>query len=67
MSGLMNRGDFDAERPLIGRTICTTDGPGRSLSATYVLELRRLIRENAYSTVEVADEIARRLLRSGEL
>lgn len=41
--------------------------PGRLLSAAYVLELRRQIREDAYRTVEVADEIARRLLRSGDL
>jgi hypothetical protein len=33
-------------------------------TAAYVLELRRLIHEDAYNTVHAADEIARRMLRT---
>ena len=47
------------------RTILAT--APRSLSVAYVLELRRLVREDTYSTVHVADEVARRLLHSGDL
>ena len=44
------------------RMIVRASGARRSLSAAYVLELRRLIHEDAYKTVHVADEIARRML-----
>jgi hypothetical protein len=37
------------------------------MSAAYVLELRRLIREDAYRSEEVADVIARRIFASGEM
>ena len=40
---------------------------GTALSPAYVTELRRLIREDAYNSVEVADEIARRMLRAGDI
>ena len=40
---------------------------GTALSPAYVMELRRQIREDAYGSIEVADEIARRILRSGDL
>ena len=49
------------------RMIVRTTGAGRSLSAAYVLELRRLIQEDAYRTVHVADEIARRMLLRGDV
>lgn len=49
------------------RTINVTSAVRRSLSADYVRELRRVIREDAYHTVHVADEIARLMLRSGDL
>ena len=49
------------------RTILSTNRPPRSPSAVYVLELRRLIHEDAYNTAHVADEIARRMLCSGDL
>ncbi|MEO7454977.1 MAG: hypothetical protein ABIY52_01855 [Gemmatimonadaceae bacterium] len=40
---------------------------GTALSPAYVTELRRLIREDAYGSVEVADEVARRILRARDL
>lgn len=49
------------------RAIPPRQVPRRSLSAASVLELRRLIVEDRYNTVCVADEIARRLLRGGDL
>ncbi len=49
------------------RVIPSTQVPSRLLSAARVLEIRRLIAEDGYNTVYVADEIARRLLRSGDL
>lgn len=57
----------DEESAVNVRTIRDAGSPGGVLSAAYVLELRRQIREDFYRTVEVADEIARRLLRSGDL
>jgi hypothetical protein len=39
----------------------------RSMSAAYVLELRRLIREDAYRSEEVADIIAQRIFASGDM
>ena len=47
----------------------TMGGPpgGTALSPAYVMELRRLIREDAYGSVQVADEIARRILRARDL
>ncbi len=64
-------GPADADEPCheeqeMKRMIVRTSGAGRSLSVEYVLELRRLIREGAYRTVHVADEIARRMLRLGD-
>lgn len=60
-------GSLFEESNMIGRTIQYTDAPSRSMSAAYVLELRRLIREDAYRSDEVADVIARRILASGDL
>ena len=57
----------DVEITVNARTGRDAGSPRRLLSAAYVLELRRQIREDAYRTVEVADEIARRVLRSGDL
>ena len=51
----------------MNRPINVTSAAWRSLSADYVCELRRLIREQANNTVHLADEIARRMLRSGDL
>jgi hypothetical protein len=60
-------GSLFEESNLSGRTIQCTAAPSRSISAAYVLELRRLIREDAYRSEEVADVIARRLYASGDL
>jgi len=60
-------GSLFEESNLSGRTIQCTAAPSRSISAAYVLELRRLIREDAYRSEEVADVIARRLHASGDL
>jgi hypothetical protein len=60
-------GAFDAEIALMARTGTSTVRPPRLLSASYVLELRQTIREDAYNSADVADEVARRLLRSGDL
>ena len=49
------------------RMIVRTTGAGRLLSAAYVLELRRLIQDDAYRTVHIADEIARRMLLHGDV
>ena len=57
----------DEESTVNVRTIRDAGSSGGALSTAYVLELRRQIREDAYRTAEVADEIARRLLRSGDL
>lgn len=55
------------ESNLTARTIQYTATPTRSMSVAYVLELRRLIREDAYRSEEVADVIARRMLASGDI
>ena len=60
-------GSLVEEKKMIARTICRTETPSGGLSAAYVLELRRLIREDAYRSVHIADEIARRILSSGDL
>jgi hypothetical protein len=49
------------------RTIQYTPTPTRVLSVAYVLELRRLIREDAYRSEAVADEIARRIFDAGDI
>jgi hypothetical protein len=49
------------------RTILSMNGVSRSLSDSYVRELRRLIREDAYNTIHVLDEVARRMLSSRDL
>ena len=49
------------------RTTRPNSGAGRQLSEAYVLELRNLVREDAYIAAPVVDEIARRLHRSGDL
>jgi len=54
-------------RETLKRTTRSNSGAGRQLPEAYVLELRRLVREDAYSAAHVVDEIARRLLRSGDL
>lgn len=60
-------GSLFEESNVTGRTIHTTTAPARSMSAAHVLELRRLIREDAYRSEEVADVVARRMFASGEL
>jgi hypothetical protein len=60
-------GSLFEESNLSGRTIQNTVAPSRSMSAAYVLELRRLVRDDAYRSGEVADVIARRLCASGDL
>ena len=57
----------EEESRVITRTIRSTDDPDGSLTTEYVLQLRRQIRENAYRSAEVAEAIARRLIRSGDL
>ena len=59
-------GSLFEESNLTARTIHYTATPIRSMSAAYVLELRRLIREDAYRSEEVADVIARRIFASGD-
>ena len=60
-------GSLFEESNLNGRTIQYTAAPSRSMSAAYVLELRRLNREDAYRSEQVADVIARRIYASGDL
>ncbi|MEO5817361.1 MAG: hypothetical protein ABIT20_18985 [Gemmatimonadaceae bacterium] len=60
-------GSLFEESNLTARTIQYPATPTRSMSAAYVLELRRLIREDAYRSEEVADVIARRIFASGDL
>jgi hypothetical protein len=60
-------GSHAEERKLIAPPNRFSERPEASLPASYVRELRRLIREDAYRSVEVADEIARRMLASGDV
>ena len=60
-------GSHAEESKLIARTNRFTERPAACLSPAYVQELRRLIREDAYRSAEVADEIARRMLESGDM
>jgi hypothetical protein len=60
-------GSHVEERKLNARTNRFTERPAACLSPAYVQELRRLISEDAYRSVEVADEIARRMLGSGDI
>lgn len=60
-------GSLFEESNLNGRTIQNTAAPSRAMSAAYVLELRRLIREDAYRSEAVADVIARRIYASGDM
>ena len=57
---------YDAEGN-VKRTLFSTNGAFQSLSAGDVLELRRLIDEDAYDTVRVADKIARRMMFCDDL
>ena len=50
------KAESDEESTVNHRTARGAGSPGGALSAAYVLELRRQIREDAYRTVEVADE-----------
>lgn len=59
----LRAGAMDARSPL--RAI---EGDLRAgVSGERVAEVRRRIRDGAYNTVEVADQVARRLVRSGDL
>ena len=49
------------------RTMPSTRPASRALPVVSLFEVRRLINEGAYNTVPVADEVARRMLRSGDL
>ena len=66
MTGPANADEPCHEEQEMKRMIVRTTGAARSLSAAYVLELRRLIQEDAYRTGHVADEIARRMLLQGD-
>jgi hypothetical protein len=59
-------GPYD-EGDKMKRTVLSMNGATRSLSDSYVRELRRLIREDAYNTIHVLDEVARRMLASRDL
>ncbi|MEP6730576.1 MAG: hypothetical protein ABJE10_08055 [bacterium] len=67
MAELRKAADDPAEENEMGRSIRWTQGRPSSLSAGYVLELRRLIREDAYRSFEIADEIARRMIDAGDI
>lgn len=49
------------------RTMLPARPASRALPVVSLFEVRRLINEGAYNTVPVADEVARRMLRSGDL
>ena len=49
------------------RTMPSTRPESRALPVVSLFEVRRLINEGAYSTEPIADEVARRMLRSGDL
>ena len=51
----------------IKRTLLLTCLASRALPVVSLFAVRRLINEGAYDTVPVADEVARRMLRSGDL
>jgi hypothetical protein len=52
----------------IRRNVAAIEGDARSeLSGEHVVEIRQRIRAGAYNTFEVADQVARRLLNSGDL
>lgn len=67
MTALAGAGGAYDDEDQMKRTILSTTGAPRSLSDTYVLELRRMIREDAYNTIHVMDEVARRMLALGDL
>ena len=67
MTALSGANGLRDERDNMQRAIPSRQEPRRLLSAACVLELRRQIAEDRYNTVGVADEIARRLLRGGDL
>ena len=54
-------------REKLKRTTRSNRAGSGQLSEESVQELRRLVREDAYSAPHVVDETARRLLRSGDL
>jgi hypothetical protein len=60
-------GPLGEERKMVARAIRNSETPSRGLPPAYVMELRRLIRDDAYNSVPVADEIARRIMRSGDM
>jgi hypothetical protein len=60
----VGRLDSDESR----RNAAAIEGDARSeLSGEHVVEIRQRIRDGAYDTFEVADQVARRLLNSGDL
>jgi hypothetical protein len=60
-------GSLREERKMVARAIRSTETPLGGLSPAYVMELRRLIRDDAYNSMPIADEIARRIMRSGDM
>ena len=61
------KGSLVEEGNVNTRMIQYTPTPARVMSVAYVLELRRLIREDAYRSEAVADVIARRLIDAGDI
>jgi len=61
------KGSLVEEGNVNARMIQYTPTPTRVMSVAYVLELRRLIREDAYRSEAVADVIARRLIDAGDI
>ena len=58
----------DAGRALAARETDSLDAKGRTeLSAERVSEIRQRILEGAYNSVQVVDEVARRMLERGDI
>jgi hypothetical protein len=55
------------EGRLIAHPVRDRERPSNGLSTAYVMELRRLIGEDAYGSVHIADEVARRIVRAGDM
>jgi len=61
------KGSRVEEGSVNARTIQYTPTPASAMSVTYVLELRRRIREDAYRSDAVVDVIARRIHAAGDM
>jgi hypothetical protein len=59
--------DDDIRRSTADRPLAIRREPGTALSAERIAEIRQRVLDGAYNSLSVVDEVARRILGSGDL